>query len=83
MSNIAQRIAAQIDQRRQARKLSLRALERASGWSKQSLVIALRGGAVTLAAIDAMATVVGLRIVTEPDDDLLPLSLNQIRSVVR
>lgn len=83
MTNIAQRIADQIDQRRQARGLSFRAMERASGWSKQSLVIALRGGAVSIAALDAMATVVGLRLVTESADDLLPLSLNQIREAVR
>ena len=83
MTNITQHLARTIDSRRQAMGLSMRALERASGWSRQSLGVALRGGAVTLAAVDAMATVVGLRLVAEPADDLLPLSLDEIRRAVR
>ncbi len=82
-AQITKRLAETIDQRRRAQALSFRALERASGWSKQSLVVALRGGGVTLAAMDAMATVVGLRLVAEPIDDVLPLSLDQLRMITR
>ena len=83
MTDITQHLARTIDSRRRAKGLSMRALSRASGWDKQCLVIALRGGAVTLAAVDAMATVVGLRLVAEPADDLLPLSLDELRRATR
>lgn len=77
------RIATAIDRQRQAKGLSMRALGRASGWDKQCLVLALRGGAVSLPAMDAMATVVGLRITVESADELLPLSFNEIRRATR
>lgn len=77
------RIAAAIDNSRKARGLSMRALGRASGWDKQCLVVALRGGAVSLPAMDAMATVVGLRLTIESADELLPLSFNELREATR